>query len=514
MIGLLSPPAPFLSLGQIFCAVVFLGCWTRSLFRRLFPSFLPLSSSLSPGSLQAIDAMSVVGAVVSYMYVMEDWAPSAPRVYSRDLFATICVCLVAVGFAFTVKEERHPVVLAREQTEEWKGWMQIGFLLYHYFHAVETYNIIRVFIAAYVWMTGFGHFSYFWLKQDYSLPRALRMLWRLNFYVTVVCLALRREYMMYYICAMHTLWYLSTWAVMYYDHQRNIRDGFFMKTKLAVFFGVCFVLYDLRWAVDLLSILFAPLEPLLAYNGKGLYEWGFRTGLDHYATLVGMLSAYCYPLFEKWLAETERLPGSARWAAKAGPTAAVAVAMLVWGYLLIPMNKFRYNSWHPYTSMVPVLGWIYLRNLTPWLRGHYLGIFTSIGKITLETYITQFHGWLKRDARSVIAYIPDYPLLTFLLGTAIYLLLAQAVFTATMTLSRHLITDDAVVRRARGRCLATLLVAALAISVPITIFQNGALVWWMVLATGFLSNFAVGLLISADEIPVEEPTTEQAQLLA
>lgn len=33
---------------------------------------------------------------------------------------------------------------------------QVLFLLYHYFNAKEIYNAIRVFIAAYVWMTGFG----------------------------------------------------------------------------------------------------------------------------------------------------------------------------------------------------------------------------------------------------------------------------------------------------------------------------------------------------------------------
>ena len=28
----------------------------------------------------------------------------------------------------------------RDQTEEWKGWMQLMFLLYHYFDAKELYN--------------------------------------------------------------------------------------------------------------------------------------------------------------------------------------------------------------------------------------------------------------------------------------------------------------------------------------------------------------------------------------
>jgi hypothetical protein len=61
--------------------------------------------------------------------------------------------------------------LNRHQTEEWKGWMQVLFLMYHYFAAAEIYNAIRVFIAAYVWMTGFGNFSYYYIRKDFSLAR-------------------------------------------------------------------------------------------------------------------------------------------------------------------------------------------------------------------------------------------------------------------------------------------------------------------------------------------------------
>ena len=48
----------------------------------------------------------------------------------------------------------------RDQTEEWKGWMQVMFVWYHYFAAKEWYNWIRIYIAAYVWMTGFGTNSF------------------------------------------------------------------------------------------------------------------------------------------------------------------------------------------------------------------------------------------------------------------------------------------------------------------------------------------------------------------
>lgn len=45
------------------------------------------------------------------------------------------------------------------------------FLLYHYFAAAEMYNAIRVLIAAYVWMTGFGNFLYYHKTNDFSVVR-------------------------------------------------------------------------------------------------------------------------------------------------------------------------------------------------------------------------------------------------------------------------------------------------------------------------------------------------------
>lgn len=65
------------------------------------------------------------------------------------------------------------MLLNRPQTEEWKGWMQVLFLLYHYFEARELYNAIRIFIAGYVWMTGFGNFSYYYRTGDFSIGRCV-----------------------------------------------------------------------------------------------------------------------------------------------------------------------------------------------------------------------------------------------------------------------------------------------------------------------------------------------------
>lgn len=61
--------------------------------------------------------------------------------------------------------------------------LQVLFLMYHYFNAKEIYNAIRVFIAAYVWMTGFGNFSYYYVRKDFSLARFAQVLLLINLFL-------------------------------------------------------------------------------------------------------------------------------------------------------------------------------------------------------------------------------------------------------------------------------------------------------------------------------------------
>lgn len=95
-------------------------------------------------------------------------------------------------------------LLNREQTDEWKGWMQLVILVYHisgasavssdwniltlalqYDHHlidlicsvqfIPVYMHVRVLVAAYLFQTGYGHFSFFWLKGDFGLYRVCQV---------------------------------------------------------------------------------------------------------------------------------------------------------------------------------------------------------------------------------------------------------------------------------------------------------------------------------------------------
>jgi len=73
-----------------------------------------------------------LGFIMALTYVCENhWIfPHSQKEYSRDLFLVICVLFFLYGF-YTIKPTKDLTLLSRDQTEEWKGWMQFIFLLYH-----------------------------------------------------------------------------------------------------------------------------------------------------------------------------------------------------------------------------------------------------------------------------------------------------------------------------------------------------------------------------------------------
>ena len=72
-------------------------------------------------------------------------------------------------------------------------------------------------------MTGYGNFSYFYKYNDFSPWRVCKMLFRLNFLVLMILMVMNTDYMLYYICPMHTLWFLSVYVrFLYVDSTRTL----------------------------------------------------------------------------------------------------------------------------------------------------------------------------------------------------------------------------------------------------------------------------------------------------
>ena len=45
--------------------------------------------------------------------------------YNRDLFLAVLATFILVAFGSGVRTEKRVMTLSRQQTEEWKGWMQV-----------------------------------------------------------------------------------------------------------------------------------------------------------------------------------------------------------------------------------------------------------------------------------------------------------------------------------------------------------------------------------------------------
>ena len=242
--------------------------------------------------------------------------------------------------------------------------------------------------------------------------------------------------MLYYICAMHTFWYISVYAMMrpFYQYNENPKV---MAVKFVVYFLVMYIVFDVK---GVSTALFSPFGFILNYQDS-IHEWVFRSTLDHYATLLGMLCAYFHPNTEALL---RRLNGHPK-----GNYVVAFIACILCGvnYLWYKhfylMEKYAYNRLHPYTFFIPLLSYIVLRNCTSFLRRWHCALFGYLGKITLETYISQLHIYLIQDAKGILVFFPNYPLMNFLVNTVIYVSCSNVLFRATISLNAYIFPSDA-----------------------------------------------------------------------
>lgn len=177
--------------------------------------------------LTLLKSIAGIFVVLIWSNILNNWPESYDRKLNQnqDLFWS-CVFIMILVALFTIRPVKKPGILNREQTDEWKGWMQIIFLLYRYYRGTWIYNEIRVFVSVYVWMTGFGNFIYFTKKKDFSLKRVVSTLIRINLLTLGLMLFNGTSMMLYYVRSTFTYWILSNVMDCMLVHRKNEKTRF------------------------------------------------------------------------------------------------------------------------------------------------------------------------------------------------------------------------------------------------------------------------------------------------
>lgn len=369
----------------------------------------------------SIRAFGTIIQVVAYCYAA-DRTPlidKAAKIAEARLFIGSCM-LFALAAILCRRHTRHVqveelprsgtedptrncdsyVLLQREYTEEWKGWMQAVVLLYHYFGMSQVfwvYRIVRVLVGSYLFLSGYGHATYFLTTNDYSFRRTISVLFRLNLLPCLLSVAMNNPYDFYYFPGLASLWYLVTYVTLWRPtgERMRLRDVIARITTSAVLFRLCLTPSRVKPLISILNNIHGP--------NINLHEFVFRVRLDMIAPYIGMALATAIHT------TSQRTPGvicshyakNTHWQWVCGISSLIVIVC----YFALTgafADKYAYNIWHPWLSMIPILSYTCFRNSTPYVASSVSWISIPLGKCSLETFVLQYHIWLAADTKSLL----------------------------------------------------------------------------------------------------------------
>ncbi|KAI8949922.1 10 TM acyl transferase domain found in Cas1p-domain-containing protein [Xylaria longipes] len=344
------------------------------------------------------------------------------RHYHQGAFVVICLFWLvgsssvlhkvvgSVSEAWSIKDSKKEVstnsdeehkFLSRDQTDEIKGLMQGIILLYHFNYASQAlwvYKIVRVLISMYFFLSAYGHTLYLLRTGDYSFKRVAVILFRVNALSALLPFMMGTSYSSYYFAPAVTFYYLVIY-IMLRTLKENNDDPWplAMKVLVTASFTSMFITTPgcLEMATDVLLGVFR-----MSFD---VQELRFRLALDRYIVFVGvMVASLVHTATSTDAREVFTTKGSPRLFDSGRPRFWVICSAGLALFLFVTQSnlssKQSYNAAHPYISWIPVLAVITLRNLHTPAQKMFLAIPAALGRISLETYILQYHIWLGGDA--------------------------------------------------------------------------------------------------------------------
>ncbi|KAH9498330.1 N-acetylneuraminate 9-O-acetyltransferase [Bulinus truncatus] len=393
-------------------------------------------------------------------------------------YTTLNFCLpfayvMILGFFFTENTDKVNV-LHRDQTDEWKGWMQLVILIYHLTGASKVlplYMHIRVLVSSYLFLTGFGHFCYYWEKGEFGLSRycvgwrqcqivwrsrnnqmrrVFEVLFRMNILVVTLCFVMNRPYQFYYFVPLVSFWYLVIYLVMTIpphvtaqSSEANPMQYLYMTMKFVTLIVVICLFYLSEVFFEKV-FLTRPFKALFVTSDDSIHEWRFRWQLDRFSPVYGMLFAFGYKVLVRYKIIKDDGPQNLfsnpiSWSLCVLSLIGIASYTV---FTVFCSSKVQCNEVHSYLVFLPIISFILLRNVLGCLRTRYSSFFSWFGKISLELFICQYHIWMAADTHGVLVLIPSYPVLNVVITSFIFIVISHEISSITNTLCNYAVPQD------------------------------------------------------------------------
>lgn len=334
------------------------------------------------------------------------------------LGVAVFVCLLSIQSVLdptTTSQNRPPekVVrsasfLPREQSDEFKGWMQIYLLVYAYTGAsnvLDFYEVFRVFIALYLFLSGYGHATYFLHTKDFSIQRIVVVVLRLNTLPVLLALAMDRPYTSYYFAPLVSFWFLVVYVTLRTGQRWNECFGLLVVKVILAAVLITVIIHG----QGVLESYFMIFKFLFRAN-IDVEDLRFHLGMDKYVVFIGIIVA----TLNIKIRSVFRTPQK-----QLSLTGVIVkryfllhqILLVVLATITIPTfwiltrrshTKADYNWWMPYIAWLPALSFVVLRNASVFLRHQYCASFAWLGRISLELYLLSHHIWLAGDSEGLL----------------------------------------------------------------------------------------------------------------
>lgn len=398
-------------------------------------------------------SLTKMSLIMGYFFVCDrtNFFMKENKYYSEFSFWLPIGYVMVLGLFFT-EDSKLTKILHRDQLNECKGWMQLVILVYHVTGASRVLVIkmhVKVLISAYLFLLGWEQFTLVWHRGDVGIVGFFRNLFKLNFMTVTLCLCMNRPYQFYYFGPLLSFWYLMIYSFLAFppqitaQHSENIMQFTYLLIKFIVLFSITTVLFLSEVFFEKIFVT-RPWKALFVTTDDDIHEWWYRWKLDRYSTIYGMCFSVLLIAGQKYNIFDDN--NHSNLFQKRIALSATLVAFLGLGtYTIITFlcrTELECSEIHSYVVFIPIVSYIFLRNVSGMLRTRYSTFFAWFGEIHLELFLAQYHIWLAADTHGVLVLLPGFPVLNLIVTTYIFVCVSHEIHQVTKTLLPYAVPDD------------------------------------------------------------------------